>query len=107
MWALDISPCGKALFSGGADSKIAVWHDTTKERDDAAREAEEQNFMMEQRLSNHLRHKQYEQALEIALELEKPNQVLRVSTFPSRGSHTVLRYLTKIVRTFYSNQIRY
>ncbi|EJK47883.1 hypothetical protein THAOC_33368 [Thalassiosira oceanica] len=80
VWALDISPCGGALFSGGADSKIAVWRDTTKEREDAARDAEEQNILMEQRLSNHLRHKQYEQALELALELEKPNQVLKVLT---------------------------
>ena len=80
VWALDISPCGKALFSGGADSKIAVWRDTTKEREDAVRDAEEKNILMEQRLSNHLRHKQYEQALELALELEKPNQVLKVLT---------------------------
>ena len=80
IWALDLSPCGTALFSGGADSKLAVWRDTTKERDDAVREAEEQNVMMEQKLSNHLRHKQYEKALEIALELDKPNQVLRVLT---------------------------
>ncbi|KAL3802390.1 hypothetical protein HJC23_007215 [Cyclotella cryptica] len=80
IWALDLSPCGTALFSGGADSKIAVWRDTTKERDDAAREAEEKNILMEQKLSNHLRNKQYEAALEIALKLDKPNQVLRVLT---------------------------
>ena len=78
IWALDISPCGNTLFSGGADSKIAVWRDTTREQDDTAREAEELNILMEQKLSNHLRNKQYEEALEIALKLEKPNQVLRV-----------------------------
>lgn len=78
IWALDISPCGNTLFSGGADSKIAVWRDTTREQDDTAREAEELNILMEQKLSNHLRNKQYEEALEIALTLEKPNQVLRV-----------------------------
>eukprot|EP00956_Cyclotella_meneghiniana_P014538 scaffold21808_cov29-Cyclotella_meneghiniana.AAC.1 len=77
IWALDISPCGNALFSGGADSKIAVWRDTTREQDDAAREAEENNILMEQKLSNHLRNKRFEEALEIALKLEKPNQVLR------------------------------
>lgn len=78
VWALDLSPCGTALFSGGADSKIAVWRDTTKERNDAVREVEEQNIMMEQQLSNHLRRKNYEKALDVALELDKPNQVLRV-----------------------------
>ena len=79
IWALDLSSCGTALFSGGADSTISVWKDTTKEQDDAAREAEEKNILMEQKLSNHLRNKQYEEALEIALKLDKPNQVLRVS----------------------------
>lgn len=78
IWALDLSQCGNALFSGGADSKISVWRDTTKEKDDALREAEEHNILMEQKLSNHLRHKQYEKALEIAMELDKPFQVLKV-----------------------------
>eukprot|EP00574_Skeletonema_japonicum_P011228 CAMPEP_0201732264 /NCGR_PEP_ID=MMETSP0593-20130828/28350_1 /ASSEMBLY_ACC=CAM_ASM_000672 /TAXON_ID=267983 /ORGANISM="Skeletonema japonicum, Strain CCMP2506" /LENGTH=387 /DNA_ID=CAMNT_0048225209 /DNA_START=1 /DNA_END=1160 /DNA_ORIENTATION=- len=79
IWALDLSRAG-TLFSGGADSKIAVWRDTTKEKDDEKREAEEKNILMEQTLSNHLRHKRYEQALELALELDKPHQVLKVLT---------------------------
>ncbi len=79
IWALDLSRAG-TLFSGGADSKIAVWRDTTKEKDDEKREAEEKNILMEQTLSNHLRHKRYEQALELALELDKPRQVLKVLT---------------------------
>ncbi|EED93422.1 heterotrimeric G protein beta subunit 1 [Thalassiosira pseudonana CCMP1335] len=102
IWALDLSPCGTALFSGGADSKIAVWRDTTKERDDASREAEEQNIFMEQKLSNHLRHKQYEEALEIALELDKPHQVLRVlteivekDTKSNRGVETLQKHAVK------------
>jgi len=102
IWALDLSPCGTALFSGGADSKIAVWRDTTKERDNAVREAEEQNIFMEQKLSNHLRHKQYEKALEIALELDKPYQVLKVltqivekDTKNSRGIETLQKHVVK------------
>lgn len=79
IWALDLSRAG-TLFSGGADSKVAVWRDTTKEKDDEKREAEEKNILMEQTLSNHLRHKRYEQALELALELDKPRQVLKVLT---------------------------
>lgn len=102
VWALDLSPCGTALFSGGADSKIAVWRDTTKEKADEVREAEEQNIMMEQSLSNHLRHKNYEKALEIAIELDKPHQVLRVlteivekDTKNSRGIETLQKHVVK------------
>lgn len=102
VWALDLSPCGTALFSGGADSKIAVWRDTTKERDEAVREAEEQNIMMEQQLTNHLRRKNYELALDVALELEKPNQVLRVliditekDTKSGQGIETLQKHVVK------------
>ena len=98
IWALDLSQTG-TLFSGGADSKIAVWRDTTKEKDDEKREAEEKNILMEQTLSNHLRHKRYEQALELALELDKPHQVLKVLTdilekdaASSRGIETLQKH---------------
>jgi U3 small nucleolar RNA-associated protein 13 len=99
IWALDLSQTTGTLFSGGADSKIAVWRDTTKEKDDEKREAEEKNILMEQTLSNHLRHKRYEQALELALELDKPQQVLKVLTdilekdaASSRGIETLQKH---------------
>jgi len=98
IWALDLSQTG-TLFSGGADSKIAVWRDTTKEKDDEKREAEEKNILMEQTLSNHLRHKRYEQALDLALELDKPHQVLKVlndilekDAASSRGIETLQKH---------------
>ena len=104
IWALDLSPCGTALFSGGADSKIAYYHDTTVERDNVAKEAEEQNILLEQNLSNHLRHKQYEKALEIALELEKPYQVLKVRLVLFDAQHStamltvLLQYSIRSIR---------
>jgi U3 small nucleolar RNA-associated protein 13 len=79
VWALDVSADGKVLVSGGADSQIVVWNDVTQVEEEAKRATEEQSIMMEQKLSNHLRYKEYEQALEIALELEKPRQALKVS----------------------------
>lgn len=78
VWALDISTDGKTLVSGGADSRIVVWEDTTQEEEAAKRASEEESIIMEQKLANHLRHKEFEQALEIALALEKPMQALKV-----------------------------
>jgi len=76
VWALDLS--GDVLVSAGADSRIVVWNDTTSLEEQAKKESEEITLLMEQRLSNHLRFKEYEQALEIAFELDKPNQALKV-----------------------------
>jgi len=78
VWALDLHQDGSTFVTGGADSRILVWNDTTKEVEDAKREEAERNILMEQRLSNHLRFKEYEKALEIALELDKPRQALKV-----------------------------
>lgn len=80
VWALDLSVDGKKLVSGGADSQIVVWGDTTKQEEATKRVAEEKNIMMEQKLANHLRYKEYEKALDIALDLDKPRQVLKVLT---------------------------
>eukprot|EP00548_Thalassiothrix_antarctica_P013995 CAMPEP_0194166932 /NCGR_PEP_ID=MMETSP0154-20130528/2403_1 /TAXON_ID=1049557 /ORGANISM="Thalassiothrix antarctica, Strain L6-D1" /LENGTH=960 /DNA_ID=CAMNT_0038877747 /DNA_START=19 /DNA_END=2901 /DNA_ORIENTATION=+ len=78
VWALDISVDGKKLVSGGADSKIVVWTDTTKQEEDLMRAVDEQNILLEQRLSNHVLHKEFEKALDLALDLERPRQILRV-----------------------------
>jgi len=80
IWALDVSSDGKMLVTGAADSRLKVFRDTTKELDEQNRKIEEQNILMEQKLANHLRHKEYEQALDIALDMEKPRQTLKVLT---------------------------
>jgi len=81
VWALDTKADDTlSIVSGGADSRLIVWTDITKEREDEKRKAEEENVLMEQKLSNHLRFKEYEQALELALKLDKPHMALKVLT---------------------------
>jgi U3 small nucleolar RNA-associated protein 13 len=81
VWAMDLSPVNGTLISGGADSKLVVWRDTTIEEDAVKQAGEAHMIQMEQKLANHLRFKEYEQALEIALDLEKPRQALKVSIY--------------------------
>jgi U3 small nucleolar RNA-associated protein 13 len=80
VWALDVTPSGKTMISGGADSQICVWQDTTREAEDAKRAEREEAILMDQRLANHLRHKEFSQALEIALKLDKPRLCLKTLT---------------------------
>lgn len=80
VWALDTKTDDTLmLISGGADSRLVVWTDITQEQEEEKRKAEEENLLMEQKLSNHLRFKEYEQALELALDLDKPRMALKVS----------------------------
>lgn len=76
IWAMDLED--GMLVSGGADSQLKMFRDTTVELDEQTREEDEQNILKEQKLANHLRFKEYEQALDIALEMDKPRQVLKV-----------------------------
>ena len=78
VWALDIAENEKEVVSGGADSRMVVWTDNTLEIEREKREAEETNVLMEQKLANHLRNKEFDQALEMVLALDKPRQALKV-----------------------------
>jgi len=81
VWALDVKSDDKLmLVSGGADSRLVVWSDITQEQEEEKRKAEEENILMEQKLSNHLRFQEFEQALELALDLDKPHMALKVLT---------------------------
>lgn len=78
VWALDVTPGNKTVISGGGDSQILVWQDTTKEVEDAKSAEREEAIVMDQKLANHLRHKEFGQALDIALNLDKPRLTLKV-----------------------------
>lgn len=80
VWALDVASAGKTMISGSADSQLLVWNDTTTEAEDAKRAEKEEVILMDQRLANHLRHKEFSQALGIALRLDKPRLALKVLT---------------------------
>lgn len=80
VWALDVAPVGTTMITGGADSQLLVWNDTTAEAEDAKRAEREEAILMDQRLTNHLRHKEFSQALNIALSLDKPRLALKVLT---------------------------
>ena len=79
-WALDLSSDGKAMISGGADSRILVWEDITQKEEAAEHAKREEALMLDQRLANHIRHKEYSEALDITIQLDKPYQALKVFT---------------------------
>eukprot|EP00559_Dactyliosolen_fragilissimus_P008400 CAMPEP_0184863874 /NCGR_PEP_ID=MMETSP0580-20130426/12913_1 /TAXON_ID=1118495 /ORGANISM="Dactyliosolen fragilissimus" /LENGTH=1134 /DNA_ID=CAMNT_0027362451 /DNA_START=100 /DNA_END=3504 /DNA_ORIENTATION=- len=103
IWAMDISSDGDTLVSGGADSKIVKWKDTTKNLEDNLKEEQELQMLLEQKLANHLRYKEYGQALDLTLEMDKPRQALKVMVaivendmLHNRDSlHTLKSYLSE------------
>lgn len=80
VWALDVAATGTTVISGSADSQILVWKDTTDEVESEKHGRREDAILLDQRLANHMRHKQFSQALDIALTLDKPHLALKVLT---------------------------
>mmetsp|Transcript_7549 Transcript_7549/g.22069 ORF Transcript_7549/g.22069 Transcript_7549/m.22069 type:complete len:1079 (+) Transcript_7549:194-3430(+) len=82
VWAMDLANGDNADFvvSGAADSRILVWEDTTAQLEDEERAQEAERILLDQKMANHLRHKEYDKALDIALQVDKPRQALKILT---------------------------
>ena len=77
VWAVDVVADGRVV-SGGADSRLVVWKDTTADVELEKQVADEEALLADQKLANHLRHDEFAEALEIALAREKPLQALKI-----------------------------
>ncbi|ORZ39314.1 quinon protein alcohol dehydrogenase-like superfamily [Catenaria anguillulae PL171] len=66
------------VVSGGADSVIQVWEDSTVEEQEKRLKAEQDLIVKEQDLSNYLLKKDYKNAILLALSLNKPYRILKI-----------------------------
>ena len=85
VWALDVGQAangGAASFlaSGGSDGRLVFWRDSTAQVAEAKQREQEDAILLDQKLANHMRHREYTDALDIALQRDKPMHVLKVLT---------------------------
>lgn len=66
------------MVTGGGDSQVIIWKNTTEEKKLAAIEARETMLLQEQELSNLLRAERLLDALKLALSLDRPYKVLNI-----------------------------
>lgn len=78
VWALDVAQDSLSFVSGGADSKLNIWSDNTQNMEEAKQQEEEKKVAIEQKLANYLRRKNYDEALMIAIDHDKPMHALRI-----------------------------
>ncbi|KAL6261954.1 hypothetical protein P5V15_007038 [Pogonomyrmex californicus] len=78
VWTLAVTKDQKNIISGGSDSLLVFWRDVTEEK--KTREALEkaQLALEEQKLANLLKAEELQAALQLALKLERPLQVLKI-----------------------------
>lgn len=64
-------------MTGGADSTLVVWRDTTVEKQEESRTSVQERLLGEQKLSNLMHSRNFEAALEVALALNRPHAALK------------------------------
>lgn len=80
VWALTVHPVTNAIVSGGGDSVVTFWKDTSSATQQAAVAAATQFVEQEQELQNHIYAKDYRAAITLALQLNHPGRLLSLFT---------------------------
>ncbi|KAI9188218.1 U3 small nucleolar RNA-associated protein 13 [Blastocladiella emersonii ATCC 22665] len=79
VWALtSAGGDDSVIISGGADSMIQFWEDSTVEEQEKRLREEQDLLIKEQDLSNYLLKKDYKNAILLALSLNKPYRLLKI-----------------------------
>lgn len=78
IWALAIKHDETGMVTGGADSCLVKWRDVSEEIRQEKVKQDEERILQEQHLSNLLQNQDYLKALQLALNLDKPLQVLKI-----------------------------
>ena len=76
VWALTVNPETGTLVSGGGDSVVTFWKDTTSMNIAATAAASTQRVEQEQQLQNYIHSGSYRHAIVLALELNHPARLL-------------------------------
>lgn len=111
LWTLAINPETNMLVSGGSDSKVTFWKDTTSETQAAATEAAFKLVEQEQELENYIHAGAYRDAIVLALQLNHPGRLLNLFTNvvttsdPEPGSLSGLRAVDHVLANLSDEQI--
>lgn len=111
VWALVAHPTSGALVSGGGDSVITFWEDTTSTTLEAATTAETQRVELDQKLQNYAYAGNYREAIVLALQMDQPGRLLSLfksvveTEQPDPGSLTGLHSVDDVLASLADEQL--
>ncbi|KAH8891296.1 WD40 repeat-like protein [Thozetella sp. PMI_491] len=111
VWALTTHPETNTIVSGGGDSIINFWKDTSEITQAAATEAALKLVEQEQELENYIYSGSYREAIILALQLNHPGRLLNLFTnvvttsTPDEGSLCGLKAVDKVLANLSDEQI--
>ena len=111
VWALTVNPEDGTLVSGGGDSVVTFWKDTTSESIAATAAATTQRVEQEQQLQNHIHGGSYREAIVLALELDHPGRLLTLlqnvtaTNPPEEGSLSGVKAVDDVLQNLSNGQL--
>lgn len=111
IWALTVNPDTGMLVSGGGDSVVTFWKDTSSETAAKTSAAATQRVEQDQELQNHIHRGNYREAITLALALNHPARLLSllqgvVDTQPQEtGSLSGLKAVDEVLGSLGDEQL--
>jgi U3 small nucleolar RNA-associated protein 13 len=111
VWALVAHPKTGTLVSGGGDSVITFWQDTTSATLEAATTAETERVELDQKLQNYAYAGNYREAIVLALQMDQPGRLLSLfksvveTEKPDEGSMTGLTAVDEVLGSLADEQL--
>jgi len=78
LWSIAVANNGEKIATGGSDASVLVWRDATEQHAKEAAAREEERTQKQQKLENAMVSREYANAVELALQLERPLSLLDV-----------------------------
>ncbi|KAL8953661.1 MAG: hypothetical protein Q9222_000498 [Ikaeria aurantiellina] len=111
IWALTVNPVTNTLVSGGGDSIVTFWKDTTSTTVAATAAASTARVEQEQQLMNHMHNGSYREAIILALTLNHPARLLSLfqsvveRSPPEQGSISGLKAVDDVIVNLSDEQL--
>jgi U3 small nucleolar RNA-associated protein 13 len=111
VWALVAHPKTGTLVSGGGDSVITFWQDTTSATLEAATTAETERVELDQKLQNYAYAGNYREAIVLALQMDQPGRLFSLfksvveTEKPDEGSMTGLNTVDEVLGSLADEQL--
>jgi U3 small nucleolar RNA-associated protein 13 len=111
VWALTAHPTSGTLISGGGDSVITFWQDTTSSTLEAATSAESERVELDQKLQNFTYAGNYREAIVLAIQMDQPGRLFSLfktvveTEQPETGSLTGLTAVDEVLAHLSDEQL--
>jgi U3 small nucleolar RNA-associated protein 13 len=111
VWALVAHPVTGTLVSGGGDSVITFWQDTTSATLQAATTADTERVELDQKLQNYAYAGNYREAIVLALQMDQPGRLFSLfksvveTEKPDEGSMTGLDAVDDVLANLADEQL--